>query len=259
MTLALAGSLLALALLDSTSFGTLLIPIWFLLAPGRVPVARILVFLGTVVTFYLGLGIALLFGVDALISNTEEWLDSPAVIRGQLILGAGLFVLSFFIGRKKDRNDNGAGAGSGRLSRLRSRALGLDATDSAGEPGSVKTTGGYGGLIALALGAVALEVATMLPYLGAIGLLSTSSLETPGRIGSLALYCVVMVLPALVLLALRVLARRKIEPMLQRIAAWMERSAGEMTAWIVGIVGFFLAGDAYQRLPDGADLFGSLG
>ena len=37
MTTTLAVSLAVLALVDSTSFGTLLIPIWLLLTPGRPP------------------------------------------------------------------------------------------------------------------------------------------------------------------------------------------------------------------------------
>ena len=48
MTLALLGPLVVLALVDSTSFGTLLIPIWLMLAPGRLKAGRILVFLATV-------------------------------------------------------------------------------------------------------------------------------------------------------------------------------------------------------------------
>ena len=55
----LLGQLVVLALIDSTSFGTLLIPLWFLLVPGRVRAHRVLVFLGTVAAFYLGVGIAL--------------------------------------------------------------------------------------------------------------------------------------------------------------------------------------------------------
>lgn len=98
----------------------------------------------------------------------------------------------------------------------------------------------------------------MLPYLGAIGLLGTSSLTGPEQVVVLAGYCLVMVLPALVLLLLRLAARRLIEPVLQRIARWMERSGGEMTAWIVGIVGFLIARDAVGRMPQILDLLSSI-
>lgn len=230
MTFALAGGLLVLALLDSTSFGTLLIPIWFLLAPGRPATGRMLIFLGTVATFYLVVGVALLLGLDAFLGQVGGWLEHPAVAGGQLVLGVGLFIWSFFIGRRKD-------GGSGRVSRWRERALGQQGN------------GGVASLVTLALGAALLEVATMLPYLGAIGLLTTSGLPLPLQVGSLAVYCVVMVLPALVLLGARLAAHRQVEPVLQRIARWFEKSGGEMTAWVVGIVGFLIARDAVARVP----------
>lgn len=236
MTLALAGSLLVLALIDSTSFGTLLIPIWFLLAPGRVPAGRTLVFLGTVAGFYLAVGLTLLFGLDAVLGQLNGWIDNPFFIRAQLVLGVGLLVWSFFLGRT--RKDPNGDARPGRLASWRERALGRQGA------------GGLGGLIALALGAALLEVATMLPYLGAIGLLGASELTVPARIATLAVYCLVMVLPALLLLALRLVARRLVEPLLQRIARWMEKSGGETTAWIVGIVGFLVARDALSRMPE---------
>jgi hypothetical protein len=57
-----------------------------------------------------------------------------------------------------------------------------------------------------------------------------------------------MVLPALLLLALRILARPLVERPLARLAAWLERTGPETTAWIVGIVGFLLLRDAASRL-----------
>ena len=64
----------------------------------------------------------------------------------------------------------------------------------------------------------------------------------------LAGYCLVMVLPALVLLGIRSVASRAIEAGLRRMSAWMERNAAETTAWIVGIIGFLLARSAAAEL-----------
>ncbi|GAA1148539.1 GAP family protein [Ornithinicoccus hortensis] len=246
MTFALAGTLLVLALVDSTSFGTLLIPIWFLLAPGRVPVGRMLVFLGTVAAFYLGVGVALLFGMGALLDQLNGLTENPVFLRAQLVLGVGLLVWSFFIG--KPRKDADGTRAPGRLTRWRERALGQQGTRT-----------GLGGLVTLALAAAMVEVATMLPYLGAIGLLGTSGLSVPEQVGALAVYCLVMVLPALVLLAGRLVAHRLVDPLLQRIARWMEKSGGEMTAWIVGILGFLIARDAVARMPELLDFLDGLG
>ena len=109
--------------------------------------------------------------------------------------------------------------------------------------------GGVGALVGLAVAAAAVELGSMLPYLGAIGLLTGSELTWPARATVLVGYCLVMILPALVLLAGRLVAAGAVEPLLGRVARWMERSAGETTAWVLGIVGFLLARDALTRLP----------
>lgn len=260
MSLALLGPLVVLALVDSTSFGTLLIPIWFMLT-AEVRPRRVLVFLGTVAAFYLVVGLALLAGADAVLREVP--LDHPVVPVLQLVLGVVLFGWSFTIGRKPTTSGAAAPAAAhgatgtdavggapattaatatrqgGRLLRWRDRAVGAESG-----------TTGYGALVGLALGAALVEVATMLPYLGAIGLLSSSGLRPLEQGLVLAVYCVVMVLPALVLLALRVLAASRIRPTLERVAAWMERTGAETTGWVVGIIGFLLARDALTRITD---------
>ncbi|GGE92567.1 GAP family protein [Mycetocola zhadangensis] len=235
MTITLAVSLLVLALIDSTSFGTLLIPIWLLLAPGAVRAGRVLLFLGTVAGFYFVVGILLSAGVGRFLSDPEI-LNGPVVVRVQLVVGLGLFAWSFFLGKKK-RTADGTRE-QGRLLRWRDRAM----NDGGG--------GSVGSLIALALGAAALELASMLPYLAAIGLVAAEGLDPPTRTLVLAAYCLVMITPALLLLIGRLAARRAVEPLLTRIASWMEKRGGETTAWVVGILGFFIARDALVRIPE---------
>ena len=50
----------------------------------------------------------------------------------------------------------------------------------------------------------------MLPYLAAIGLITTSDLSLTGSVAVLLSYCLVMVAPALVLLAARVLLHERL-------------------------------------------------
>ena len=228
MDFALLGSLAVLALIDSTSFGTLLIPIWLLMHPGGIRAGRVLVFLGTIAVFYFAVGVAIALGADAVLPQISRVLDTRPAAWAELVLGVALFFLSFRLDRKHQR------AGGGRLLRWRERAL---------------TDGGVAGLAGLALAAAAAEVTTMLPYLAAIGLLTTSELAA----GSIALvmvgYCLLMVLPALLLLAVRLTAGDRITPLLTRIGDWMARS--NALSWIVGIVGFLLARDAAVRLFPG--------
>ena len=79
-----------------------------------------------------------------------------------------------------------------------------------------------------------------------------ADLPLPVHGAVLAGYVVVMVLPALVLLVVRLVAHRRIERWLQRANDWLMRQAGEMTSWIVGIVGFLL-------VRAGAEAFGGIG
>lgn len=263
--------LIGLALLDSTSFGTLLIPLWLMLAPGRLRPQRVLVFLGTVAGYYLVLGIALLAGAVTLADRLAAFLASPAAAWAQLVLGVGLFVASFAIGRK-DRAEEQRTVGAeepqpvgvasaavggsprpetpapqpappGRAARWRARAMG---------EGS-----GVVALMGLALAAAAVETASMVPYLSAIGLITAADLPMARGALVLAGYCLVMIAPALVLLAVRVVAYRRVRGVLQRLEAWLTRTTAETTAWIIGIVGFLLARDAIVRTGL-LDLLGSL-
>lgn len=228
MTIALLGGLIALALVDSTSFGTLLIPIWLMLAPGRLRPARIVVFLATVATFYLVLGLLLVVGVARFSDQISEALDAAPVQVAQVVVGVLLVVAGVGVAMRR------SGGESGRLLRWRERAI--------GDEGSIR------GLMALAVTAALIEAASMVPYLAAVGLIGTADLAWPGTVGLLAGYCLVMVLPALVLLAARIGAARRVEPVLQRINDWMARTGRENTAWVLGIIGFLIAASALQGL-----------
>ncbi|WSG07305.1 GAP family protein [Micromonospora sp. NBC_01739] len=227
MSVGLLLSLAGLALIDSTSIGTLFIPVWLLLAPGPVSGRRILTYLGTIAGFYFVVGLALYVGGSTLAGVLGGALDNRPVIWAQLVFGVGLLVVSF-------RFDGKRGSGTGRVLRWRDRV----------------TTGDSSGrwLIGLALFAALAEVATMLPYLGALGLLGTSGLDLAAVVALLGGYCLVMVLPAMVLLGVRLAWPRLIEPVLVRLNAWILRSSGSMLGWVLGIAGFLIARDAAMRL-----------
>lgn len=284
MPIELAAALGALALIDSLSVGTLLIPIFFLVAPGRVRAGRMLLYLGTIATFYFALGLALAAGAGVAVTGLGEVLETPAARVGQLAIGAGLLVWSFFIGRARPtRASVGAGvragtakvaawadgrsvpaggrsdasaAGTGTAGGARTAGAGADAaaTDAGGGGRLARWRdramgdGPVAAVVVLALAAGLVEAATMLPYLGAIGLITASGLPAATWWWVLAAYCLVMIVPALLLLGLRVAARRLVEPMLARFAAWLQKNSAENTAWIVGIVGFLIARDAAVAL-----------
>ena len=85
----------------------------------------------------------------------------------------------------------------------------------------------------------------MLPYLAAIALLATSGLGTPSAVVVLAGYCLVMVLPALVLLGLRVTLHERLTPALTRLETWLSRASGEAVAWVLFLLGLYLVAGAF--------------
>lgn len=262
----LALTLGVLALLDGLSVGTLLVPIFLLLAPGRTPVGRVLLYLGTIATFYLAVGILFMLGLVNLVDVAQGFLSSPAGQVVRLVAGAALLLVAFLIGRGSTPASGSRATGehvrvspitgmpvagavpapvaaaaetarsepSARLVRWRDRLLAPEASG--------------GAVMAVAVGAGVVEVATMLPYLVAMGMLAEAPLGMPVRIAALAGYCAVMILPAVVLLVLRVVAAPVVERPLGRLAAWMERTGRENTAWIIGIVGFLVARGAATEL-----------
>ncbi|ONI70222.1 hypothetical protein ALI144C_46950 [Actinosynnema sp. ALI-1.44] len=230
MSVGLVLTLAGLALLDSSSIGTLFIPIWFLLAPGGIRVGRVLLYLGTIAVFYFGIGVLISLGAGSVISNFGDALRTTAALWVQLGIGVGLFVLSFRFDSKKQKNKPGGGA----IRRWRDRAM--------SDESSIHW------LMGLALLAGLTEIATMLPYLGAIGIMTTSGLSAVTVLVLLAGYCLVMILPAGVLLTLRLTAAKVIEPLLQRLNNWIMTKGASATGWIIGIAGFLVARDAAARL-----------
>ncbi|WP_430789215.1 GAP family protein [Actinoplanes sp. G11-F43] len=226
MDITLLASLAVLALIDSTSFGTLLIPIWLMIHPGPVRPGRIMIFLGTVAAFYFAVGVAVALGANALLPEITRILDTRAAQWTLLVIGVALFFWSFRLGRK-----NRPGT-EGRLARWRGRVMAEE--------------GGAAALAGLALVAALIEVSTMLPYLGAIGLITAADLPVPMIALVMAGYCLVMILPALVLMGLRLAGGRRLVPVLTRISDWMTNS--DTVSWIVGIAGFLLAREAAANL-----------
>jgi cytochrome c biogenesis protein CcdA len=213
----LLAALAGLALLDSTSIGTLFIPIWLMLAPGRLRFGRFGIYLATITVFYFVVGVLLVLGA----SRVLEHLDGRVALWIQLVIGVGLFAVSFRFDSKKKMD----------TAKWTNRVNGSTAA-----------------LVGVAVLAGVVELATMLPYLGAIGMMSAADL-TPAQIGLLlAGYCVVMVLPALVLLVGRIALRSRVEPVLRRISRWFAEKGAGATGWILGIAGFLVARDAAVRL-----------
>lgn len=243
MNIELIVPLVLLALIDSTSFGTLLIPLFLMLAPGRPRPGRILLFLLTVAAFYLLLGIALLVGASSLFDTLQEMETSRPLLVTQLIVGVGLIVLGTLMepwtkaGKERRlarRAEKLALSGPSLQMRMRERAINASAP--------------VGAVIVLALVASLVEAASMVPYLAAVGILTTSELSLAGRGVVLVGYCLVMIAPALLLLAARLFLHDHIAPTLRRLEAFLSRHANGAMAWVIFLVGLYLASTSLSEL-----------
>lgn len=229
-----AGALLVLALTDSLSFGTLFVPVWLLMSPGRLRLARILLYLATIAAAYFLIGVALIAGARMLAESASAFLASEPAQLLQLALGVVLLIVSFALDTKAARARAAQRSASGRMSHWRDRAMSGTRASPA--------------LITLALTAVAVEGASMLPYLAATGIITTKTSNWTTALLILGGYCLVMVGPALVLTMGRITARGLADQPLRKLDRWLTRNARSTTLWIVGIAGFLLAATAVQSL-----------
>lgn len=273
--LPLPFSLALLALIDGLSVGTLLIPVFLLLHPGRVHARRILLYLGTIAAFYLLVGLLFLWGLVNLVDVASDFLASPAGLIIRLLVGGALLITAFVM----PTGDKSAAAASLSASLPASasvlpgtdlptahEASGSSITTPPPAPAAVAEPRARAGRItrwrerlldprtrgtavmAVAVAAGLVEVATMLPYIVAMTMLADAGIDTPLRVLSLVGYCALMILPAVVLLVLRLVAAPLVQRPLERFAAWMERTGAENTAWIIGIIGFLIARSAATEL-----------
>lgn len=224
--LGLAG----LALIDSTSVGTLGIPILMLVHP-RVQATRVLVYLAALAGFYWFLGVVLFFAADTVADAVGDMEGNRTVDLVQFGIGIAMLAASFWPDTPMAKAR--AASDTNRLARWRDRlADGV----------------GLGGIVAMALLAGLIEAASMLPYLGAVSLISSSGVAPWSAMVMFIGYVLVMSLPAVALLGARLFLGSRIQPLLERIDQWMTRHTGGALWWVVGIIGVLLALDAAARL-----------
>jgi cytochrome c biogenesis protein CcdA len=228
-----------LALLDTLSPATIGISIYLLLTAGPRTGRLLTGYLTTVAAFYFALGVALMAGLGAVTDSLGDAVNSRPAYLVQFGIGAALFIGCWFVPTKKkdDGGDGGSGA-AGRTERRAGRAQTLPAMVGLGV-----TTG-------------LLEAATALPYLAAIGLMTSADLD-PAQWGPLlAGYTVVMVLPGALLYLVWRVAGERVRSRFERFRDWLRANSGETLAWIMGIAGVLLVRDAIYTLNTEFQFFG---
>ena len=178
-----------------------------------------------------------------LLDTLQQMGNSKPLRIVQLVVGIGLMALGVLMepwtkaGKERRvarRAEKLARSGPSLQMRMRERAIDASAP--------------VGAVIVLALIAGIIEAASMIPYLAAIGLLTTSELSLAGRGALLFGYCLVMIAPALLLLAARLLLHDHVAPILKKLEAFLSRNANEAMAWVMFLVGLYMVGDSLSAL-----------
>ncbi len=200
-------------------------------------------FLGTVAAFYLLLGMALLLGASMLLDVLQGAEDSQPLRIAQLGAGIGLMALGArmepWTKAAKERHAARRAAKQARTGPSLSVRMRGYATDPSAPVGAV---------VVFALTAAVIEAASMIPYLAAICLLTASELSLLGRGVVLFGYCLVMITPAFLLLVARLFLHDYVSPVLKKLETLLSRHTNGAMAWVVFLVGLYLAGDSLSRL-----------
>jgi hypothetical protein len=187
-------------------------------------------FLGTVAAFYLLLGIALLLGASLLLDTLRQTGNSQPLRIAQLVVGIGFTAFGVLkepwtkAGKQRRvarRAEKFARSGPSLLMRM--RGLASDAS-------------------------AAIEAASMIPYLAAIGFLTASELSLIGRSVVLFWYCLLMITPALLLLVARLSLHGYVSPLLIKLEAILSRNASEVIAWALSLIGLYMVADSLKAL-----------
>lgn len=210
MSIELLAIIGGLALLDTLSPATIGVTVYLLLTErGRLG-SRLLVYLSVVAGVYFVLGVGLMFGLDALFNTLASWFQNRVVSWILFIIGAVLFIGSFYVPEKKKHE----------LPQPKSKSL-LS-------------------MVALGLTTSFIEAGTAFPYFGAIGLMTNSGMQVYEWMPVLAGYNGIMVLPPLILYVLHAMFGRSMEGMLDRLRVKVAKLSGSALSWVMCIVGVIL-------------------
>ena len=210
-------SLVGLALLDSLSIGTLVIPLALILLWRSVRVPALAAYLLTVAAVYFALGVAMLLGFTGLSSYVERITDTPVFPWITLVLGAILAIYGIF-------GPDPVKPAPGELPKQLNKPIRTSLPK----------------MIILGLGASLTEAATMLPYIAAMGIISDWGTPMAGQLIAIAAYCGVMIAPTVILAAIALVAGQKFFPRLEKAIPRLQYEAKVTLLWIAAIVGIYM-------------------
>ncbi|MET3320387.1 UNVERIFIED_ORG: cytochrome c biogenesis protein CcdA [Peribacillus simplex] len=199
-----------LALLDTLSPATLGVTVYLLLTGKEKLTQRLLVYLLTVAGFYFAVGVSLMLGLVFLLEIISGIFQNRIVSWTVFIIGAILFIVSFYVPTKKNSD----------LPSPKSKSI-LS-------------------IVALGFTTSLIEVGTAFPYFAAIGIMTTSDLSWMEWSSILAGYNFIMVMPSLLLFLFYLLFGRRMQKPLKKLRVKIANNTGSALSWIMCIVGIIL-------------------
>lgn len=218
--------LLALSLVDSLSAGTLVIPLVLLITWGRMHAVHYGTYLSTIAVAYFGIGIALFFGMRWIFDLIGSIGATTWFAWVSLALGIALLAFGVLSPNPKRRPIEEIVA---------KRCDGMGTT-------SVLA------MIGLAVGAAVVEAATMLPYLAAVGIIQSMDVSFLMQLLILAIYCCVMIGPAVLIGFLCNQWGDTLFSRLTHIIPRLEYEAKVTILWIAAFVGLYMTANAVNQL-----------
>ncbi len=217
-------SVLGLALLDSLNPSAIVVSLLIVVArfdDRRRMAASLLAYAAGITVAMVGVGVALMLGLRVLIDQVLRDVPERALDVAQLVVGVIILLIGALTPAKQKRAR---------------RPLDLDR--------------GAGRLFVLGLGVTVVELSSALPYLAAVGILTSADLPPVQWVAWLVAYSAVVVLPVvlILLIGLATASREGAREWAAKRADSMRQAGRGLILTILFLLGLFLTADAVTRL-----------
>lgn len=199
-----------LALLDTLSPTIIGVTLYLVLTDKQNLTSRLLTYLFTVVLLYFSLGIFMMLGLNFIMEAFSNIFQNKILSWGIFIIGVILFIASFFMPTNKKTN----------IPKPKTQSI--------------------FSIIIIGVTTFTIEAGMALPYFAAIGLLTTENLPFYQWLPIIAIYNIIMVLPALLIFLGYKLFGKLINPTLVNLRNKISSSSSSAVSWIMCIVGVIL-------------------
>lgn len=199
-----------LALLDTLSPTIIGVTLFLVLTDNRNLTSRLLAYLLTVGLLYFSLGIIMMLGLNFIIETFSNIFQTKLVSWVIFIVGVILLTASFFIPANKKSN----------IPKPKTQSI--------------------FSIIIIGITTFIIEAGMALPYFAAIGLLTTKDMPFYQWLPIIAVYNIIMVLPALLLFLGYKLFGKWINPTLVNLRNKISSSSSSALSWMMRIVGVIL-------------------